>query len=498
MTAESAFELLTVAAMYRADARAMEGVPGFQLMRAAGEGLADIIHGRWPEGRILVLAGPGNNGGDGFVAAERLKTLGREVRLALLGDVSRLKGDAATAYDRWRGDTEPAGAEMVAEADIIVDALFGAGLDRPLEGKAAALVDAANAARHTGQAKILAVDMPSGVSGDTGAVMGTAIEADLTITFFRKKPGHVLWPGRGLAGEVRVIDIGIPEEVLPEVAVGLRENDPSLWLGQFPWPAAGGHKYDRGHAVVVSGPLGASGAARLAARPALRIGAGLVTVASPPDAMAENAAQLTAVMLHAIPDQAAFEEFIGDSRRNAILVGPGNGIGEVTRGRVLAALGLHKRAVLDADALTSFADAPPDLFKAIGSDCVLTPHAGEFARLFKDVDLAPGKIEAARAAARASGAVVLFKGPDTVVAAPDGRAMVTTNAPPNLATAGAGDVLGGFITGLLAQGMPAFEAANAAAWIHGRVAAEFGPGLISEDLSEGVPSVLKELKAWPG
>ena len=489
-------ELLPVGAMARADALAMAGgMPGFTLMRAAGLGCAALLHQRWPEGRVVVLSGPGNNGGDGFVIAERLKTLGRQVRLGLLGPVDRLRGDAATAHGLWRGETEPAAAGLLEGADIIVDALFGAGLDRPLAGQAAMLADAVQAARRRG-ARVLAVDVPSGVSGDTGMPLGPAVEADLTVTFFRRKPGHLLLPGRAMAGEVALIDIGIPESVLEEVACGWFENGPGLWLDTFPRPVLTGHKYDRGHAVAVSGGPFATGAARLAAMAALRIGAGLVTVASPEAAAAANAAHLTAIMLQPFADRAGFTEIIADRRRNAVLLGPGNGVGEETAARVLAALSLGKAVVLDADALTSFAQARDRLFEAIAANAapsVLTPHMGEFGRLFGEADLSRGKVDLALGAARRSSAIVLLKGADTVVAAPDGRVSINANAPPTLATAGAGDVLAGFITGLLAQGMPAFEAASAATWIHGEAAAAFGPGLIAEDLSGMVPGVLGAL-----
>jgi len=490
-------DLLTVGAMARADALAISGgIPGFRLMRAAGEGVADILHGRWPEGRVLVLAGPGNNGGDGFVIAERLKILGRGVRLGLLGSVDKLKADAATAQSRWRGATEGAHPDLLADADIIVDALFGAGLDRPLQDEAAQLAKAVNAARQERGVRVLAVDIPSGVHGDTGLPLGAAVRADLTVTFFRKKPGHLLMPGRAMAGEVRLIDIGIPQNVLAEVACGCFENRPALWLERLPRPSPEGHKYDRGHAVVVSGGAAATGAARLGAMGALRIGAGLVTVASPMDALAANAAHLTAIMLQPFADLTEFSHVIADRRRNAVLLGPGNGVGKATCERVLAVLRSGKAVVLDADAVTSFETSRKILFKAIAGSTgptVLTPHMGEFARLFGKPEPERGKVALALEAARQSGAVVLLKGPDTVVAAPDGRTSITANAPPTLATAGAGDVLAGFITGLLAQGMPAFEAASAAAWIHGEAANAFGPGLISEDLSDMVPAVLKEL-----
>ncbi len=479
--------LLSVAEMYAADRAAMAtGVSGSALMEAAGKGGAEEMLQRFGARPVAVLCGPGNNGGDGFVIARHLRAAGAPVRLALLGDKARLTGDAAAMAARWRGKAWPMSPAVLDQAALVVDAIFGAGLARDVDG-AAREVLAAAAARGLPS---VAVDVPSGVHGDSGEIRGYALPAAMTVTFFRRKPGHLLLPGRQFCGEVRVVDIGIPAAVLAAIGPQTRENMPASWAARFPWPRVDGHKYSRGHAVVASGPRGKSGAARLAARAALRAGAGLVTVLAPASAMAENAAQLTAVMLAEIRGADGFAAAIADRRRNAILIGPGNGVTAATRRHVLAALKTRRACVLDADALTVFARAPKTLFKAVRGPCLMTPHEGEFGRLF---DVAGGKLERARAAARASGAVVLLKGPDTVIAAPDGRAAINTNAPPTLATAGAGDVLAGIALGLLAQGMGPFDAGCAAAWLHGAAANHFGPGLIAEDLCETLPSALADL-----
>lgn len=479
--------LLSVAEMYAADRAAMAGgVSGLTLMEAAGKGVAEEILERFGSQPAAVLCGPGNNGGDGFVIARHLRAAGVPVRLALLGDKARLKGDAAAMAKRWRGQVRPMSPDLLDDATLVVDAIFGAGLTRDVDGEARDVLAAAEARGLPG----VAVDVPSGVHGDSGAICGYALPAAMTVTFFRRKPGHLLLPGRRYCGEVRVIDIGIPPAVLNDIGPQTWENTPRLWGTRFPRPRDDGHKYGRGHAVVASGPKGKSGAARLAARAALRAGAGLVTVLAPTSAMAENAAQLTAVMLAEIKGADGFADAIADRRRNAILIGPGNGVTAATRRHVLAALKTRRACVLDADALTVFARAPRTLFKAVRGPCLMTPHEGEFARLF-DVD--GGKLARARAAARASGAVVLLKGPDTVIAAPDGRAAINANAPPTLATAGAGDVLAGIALGLMAQGMDAFDAGCAAAWLHGDAARRFGPGLIAEDLSEILPAALADL-----
>jgi NAD(P)H-hydrate epimerase len=488
-------ELLTAEEMGRADRLTIEGgVPGAVLMDNAGRGVADAVSARFPDAAtVAVLCGPGNNGGDGFVAARYLMERGYAVRLGFDGDPAKLPADAADMAARFGKTPEPLSADLLAGADVIVDALFGAGLARPIKGKLAALIDAANASG----APIVAVDVPSGVDGTTGAVRGTAIQAVATVTFFRLKPGHLLLPGRLRCGAVDLVDIGIPDSVLATVKPNTFADDPELWLANYPWPTVEGHKYLRGHAVVVSGPIYSTGAARMAARGALRAGAGLVTVASPRDAIAVNAAQLTAIMVREADGARGLADLLADPRKNALLIGPGHGVGEGTRSMVLAALAATPRVVLDADALTSFADAPEMLFEAIKAreaPVVMTPHDGEFARLFGDI-AGDSKVDRARKAAARAGATILLKGADTVIAAPQGEAAINATASPWLATAGSGDVLGGIVLGMLAQGMSGFLGASAAVWLHGEAAKAFGPGLIAEDLPEMLPEVLRGLES---
>ncbi len=490
-------ELLDVEQMQTADRLTIAGgTPGFTLMKVAGHAVADAAAALAPSGPIVVVCGGGNNGGDGFVAAADLAARGRVVAVVLVGRREALKGDAALAAQEWKGEVLPAVPASLGYPALIVDALFGAGLSRPVAGEARAMIEAINAT----DAAVLAVDLPSGINGTTGEVMGVAVEATRTVTFFRRKTGHLLLPGRVHCGEIDVADIGIPASVLDEIKPRAFENAPELWREAFPVPRIDGHKYGRGHAVVVSGDLAATGAARLAARAGLRAGAGLVTVASPTGALAVNAAALTAVMVRPVDTPAQLASLLADKRLNACVIGPGVGVGSHTRDLVRSVLESGCGVVLDADALTSFADQPAVLFDAIkrtgAGSVVLTPHAGEFGRLFSSVNGAGvprSKLERTRFAARESGAVVLLKGADTVVAAPDGRASIAENAPPWLATAGAGDVLAGIIGGMLAQHVPAFEAASIGVWMHGEAAWEFGPGLIAEDLSEALPSVFRDL-----
>jgi ADP-dependent NAD(P)H-hydrate dehydratase / NAD(P)H-hydrate epimerase len=490
-------EVLTTAEMERADRLTIAaGTPGFALMLSAGQAVAEAAMDLVEEGPILVVAGRGNNGGDGFVAAAELAARGREVSVILLCERDSLQGDAASAARGWKYPVLPFNPQAIGKPALIVDALFGAGLNRPVKGDPQQMIEAINA----NGAPVLSVDLPSGVSGTSGAVMGVAIRATETVTFFRRKPAHLLLPGRIHCGRVRVVDIGIDASVLGEIRPQTFENVPPLWRKSFPVPQVDGHKYARGHVVAISGDIAATGAARLAARGSLRAGAGLVTLASPRDALAVNAAALTAVMVRATDTVIEFAELLTDKRFNACVIGPGAGLGERTRDFVLTAMSAKRHVVLDADALTSFADAPDHLFEAIkashNTEVVLTPHEGEFPRLFSDISNKHplrSKLERVRAAAERSGAVVLLKGPDTVVASPDGRATIAANAPPWLATAGAGDVLAGMIAGLLAQSVPAFEAACIGVWMHGEAAREAGPGLIAEDLPEVLPAVFRHL-----
>lgn len=496
------------------------GMPGIVLMENAGRAVARTAAGLVPPGaRIMILCGPGNNGGDGLIAARCLHESGHDVDVRLLKPADSLKGDALEAFRRL---PLPVNAAVVGEevagdlpgslirADLIVDALFGAGLDRPLEGAVADLVSVVNACG----SPVLAVDLPSGVSGADGAVLGgavlggpvlggpvpgEAVKAVASVTFFREKPGHLLYPGRGLCGKITVADIGIKAEVLEEIGPRTFVNAPDLWLDVWPRADPCGHKYARGHALIFGGPVSATGAARLSAGGALRAGAGLVTLASPPDALLVNACHLTAVMLKKVSGVGAIAELLADRRLNAVLIGPGYGVGGNCRAAVAAILAAGRATVLDADALTSFADDPRELFALVAGnpgDTILTPHEGEFARLFPDISGV--RLAQAVAAAKRSGAIVVLKGADTVIASPDGRAAINRNAPAWLATAGSGDVLAGIAAGLLAQGVPGFEAACQAVWLHGEAGREAGPGLTAEDLAGALKPAIRRLVEHAG
>lgn len=488
-------ELLTTAEMTEADRLTIAaGTPGIELMERAGEAVADAVAAAHAAAsKVVVLAGPGNNGGDGFVAARMLRERGYLVRILLVGDLAKLKGDAAQAAKLWDGQIEPASPAGLTDAGVVIDALLGAGLDRAVEGLALRMIEAINES----EIPAIAVDLPSGVNGTSGAVLGAAVRATRTVTFFRRKPGHLLLPGRRYCGLVTVADIGIKASTLACIRPQTFVNALPLWARMFPVPRIDGHKYSRGHAVVVSGGANSTGAARLAARGALRAGAGLLTIASPRDALAINAITNLSIMVRPVDGPQELSTFLADRRRNAIIMGPGLGVGTETRELVLAALSGERAVVLDADALTSFSDQPAALFAAIsgrgGFATVLTPHLGEFARLFPPAGGPSFKLEQARQAATRAGAFVVLKGPDTVIAAPDGRAAINDNAPPWLATAGAGDVLAGLIGGLLAQGMPGFEAAAAGVWLHGEAGNQVGPGLIAEDLPEVLPRIYRDL-----
>jgi ADP-dependent NAD(P)H-hydrate dehydratase / NAD(P)H-hydrate epimerase len=478
--------LLSVAQTAEADRRAIAmGTPGSLLMQNAGNAVVREIIRRWSPRTVCVLCGPGNNGGDGFVAAIALAQAGWPVRVALLGQRENLRGDARLYAMRWNGSIEPLSPAAIDGAELIVDALFGSGLSRPLDPPVAAVLAAATRRG----LPLIAVDIPSGVMGDTGASMGAAA-ASCTVTFARKKPGQLLLPGRDLCGDVVVADIGFPSGVIESLNVDCWENDPALWRADLPQAESSANKYTRGHALLCGGfPM--TGAARMAARAAARAGAGLTTIAVPQIAFAVYAAALTSIMVQPLARESDLTRLLSDPRYTAFLIGPGAGVNAATRGAVLELLATARPVLLDADAISVFESAADELAQAIRGPCVLTPHEGEFARLF---DLKGDKLLRARAAARHSGAVIVLKGADTVIAAADGRAIVNANAPATLATAGSGDVLGGLILGLLAQGMDAFWAAAAGVWMHSAAAAAFGPGLLAEDLPDLLPAVLRQLQ----
>ena len=477
--------LLSVRQMGDADRLAVAAcLPGVQLMHNAGRAVAREIMLRWSPRAVTVLCGPGNNGGDGFVVALQLADAGWPVRLALLGAREQLKGEAAYHAALWQGPVEQVSHAALQGAGLVVDALFGAGLARALGGPA---LETLAAAAHK-QLPIVSIDVPSGLMGDTGEGMG-AVPAVLTVTFFRKKPGHVLLPGRVLCGEVVVADIGTPASVLAQIRPDTFENDPALWQAHLFQPQIGGNKYSRGHALVY-GAYPMTGAARLAARAAARMGAGLTTIAVPEVALPVYAAALTSIMVQPMAGLPDLQRLLLDKRFTALLIGPGAGVNDTTRLAALAMLATGRATLLDADAMTVFEYDPTALSRAIIGPCVITPHSGEFAKVFAG---AGDKLTRARAAARLSGAVVVLKGADTVIAAPDGRAVINTNAPATLATAGAGDVLGGMVLGLMAQGVDPFLAASAAVWLHGAAATAFGPGLMAEDLPDALPAVFSSL-----
>jgi hydroxyethylthiazole kinase-like uncharacterized protein yjeF len=446
-------ELLTPAQMYQADELAIaSGITEAQLIENAGRAVAEEITRRYGARKTVVLCGPGNNGADGKVAARYLRQWGWPATIS----------------------------DDIAGAELIVDALYGAGLNRNFSHELADKINSAGV-------PIIAIDVPSGLDGLTGHPRGASVKADLTVTFFRKKPAHLLLPGRMLCGEVVVADIGFPAAVLPELKIQLCENTkPGL-----PSLDSSTHKYKRGHAVIVSGAKFNTGASRLAALAALKVGAGLVTIAGHEDELSVHAAHTTALMLAQTNTALALGMFLNDKRRNAGCIGPAAGVGSETSAKIRAVLASGAATVLDADALTSFAQNPTELFAAIAEyperPVILTPHEGEFARLFSDLaDISEAKHERAVKAAKRSGAIIILKGADTVIASPDGRAAINSNAPPSLATAGSGDVLAGLVTGLLAQGMPAFEAACAAVWLHGEAATRCPRSFTAEDLVQGI------------
>jgi hydroxyethylthiazole kinase-like uncharacterized protein yjeF len=492
-------ELLLPVEMGKVDRRAIAAGPfsGRALMENAGRAVLREILARFPGVRHhAVLCGPGNNGGDGYVVARLLAETGLPVTVFAEGSPGP-GSDAAIAAERFAGTVRPL-AEFQPHRDwLVVDALYGAGLSRELSADARR---AANVSAEVGST-VIAIDVPSGLDGATGKLDTGAFRADLTVTFVRRKPGHLLEPGRSACGELVLADIGIGDGVVAEVGSKTFGNVPALWLPYLPRPATDTHKYRRGHCAVFSGGPSSTGAARLAALSAARAGAGAVTVLAGKEAVAANAAHLTAVMVREAVGMGDVLGFIEERKVASLVFGPGLGRRPKVASFLLELLEsapAQVATVIDADGI-SVLEGRLDEFvlalKARPRPAVLTPHEGEFARLFPGIasDDALSKLERARRAAKSVSAVVVLKGPDTVIAAPDGRAAINANGAPWLATAGSGDVLAGVIGGLLAQGMPAWEAACAAVWIHAEAGARAGAGLVADDLPQALAPVLRDL-----
>ncbi|AIJ55146.1 YjeF family domain-containing protein [Brucella abortus F6/05-3] len=499
------FELLTPEEMARADRLTMEGgiKDGFALMLAAGRAVADIAQHMFPQKQpVAVLCGPGNNGGDGYVAAQYLLEAGYEA-VCFAAAPPRQGTDAMRASIFYKGQVRDLNEFSPVSFGGIIDALYGAGLARAVEGAQATVIDAVNASG----LPVVAVDLPSGISGATGMALGAAMRAKATVTFFRKKPGHLLQPGRAHCGIIHIADIGIPDRILGEINPRVFENSPELWADSLPSPAVDAHKYSRGHAAVFSGAMHSTGAARLSAMAAARSGTGAVTLLSPPDALAVNAAHLTSIMVRETRSQQDAAQFITDRKVAAAVLGPGYGNPAFARDYTKMLLsaasgkaGQFRGLVLDADGITAFENKPDELFdthRSSATALVLTPHEGEFKRLFPDIaEDNTSKIDKARKAAMRANAVVIYKGPDTVIAEPGGLAVINSNGTPFLATAGSGDVLTGIVCGLLAQGMAPFAAACASVWVHADAARRFGHGLIAEDLPAQLSAVWSSLSRF--
>lgn len=487
-------EILSTKQMYKADQLAIKtGVSSEELMENAGAGVTAHITANWNPRRTMVFCGPGNNGGDGYVIARHLIDAGWDVTVVSSHDPAVLQGDAAQMYARC-----PVKVKNVRDLlniawnyQLVIDAVFGAGFHGELPKDVQSTFDQA---KEKGAA-IIAVDVPSGVDGDKGIVCSSTPMAAMTVTFFKPKFGHLLHPARAHCGKLYVVDIGIPATVLSGMDIKAFQNDPSLWGRQFPKLSVTGHKYDRGHAAIVGGGIANTGAARIAARNCLRIGAGAVTLLSSPSALLVYAQALEAIMVSPIADIEMFKEFLTSKRIRSVLIGPANGVNERTKVFTLAALGSASDVVIDADAITVFKDDPAQLFEAIKSKkhghVVLTPHEAEFDRLF---NLTGSALEKCKSATRESGAIVLLKGATTVAAAPDGRVTLNVNAPPWLATAGSGDALAGLITGLMLGFEDPLMAVSAGIWIHSEAAQQFGVGLIAEDIEKCIPRILQEFR----
>ena len=485
--------IVTASEMYRAEeSAARAGVSKLELMENACQSIVSEITSRWTPRKTLVLCGPGQNGGDGLGVACLLQQRRWIIDVVRCFPDKGFEGNAQIMSERWGGPWMDEESVRLEDYALVVDAVLGIGLKRELEPRLSSFFEKINALN----IDVVAVDIPTGISSGTGDVLGGSLHANLTVTFGWPKPGHFLLPGKDICGQIVVSDIGVTEENLTLEARAIRVNGPNLWLDKIPRIKPEAHKYHRGHSVIIGGgSTNSTGAARLAAEASLRSGSGLATLWVPSDALADYSSAPAAILLEGRAELPQMSEFLADDRKNVVLIGPGCGVSEETRILTKKILSSSKKVVLDADALTSFSANPTILFDLISSDTVLTPHSGEFAKLFKELSYGD-KISLTRAAAKTSGAIIIYKGNDTVIAEPGGKAVVNFNAPTNLATAGTGDVLSGIVSGLLAQGCSPFAASCISVWCHSRAASYGGKGLIADDLLQKIPKVFQELEGY--
>ena len=485
--------IVTASEMYRAEeAAARAGVSKLELMENACQSVVSEVTSRWTPRKTLVLCGPGQNGGDGLGVACLLQQRRWLIDVVRCFPDKGFEGNAQIMSERWGGPWMDLESVRLEDYALVVDAVLGIGLKRELEARLSRFFEKINALN----IDVVAVDIPTGISSDTGAVLGGSLQANLTVTLGWPKPAHLLLPGKSVCGQIVVSDIGVGENNLGNDAPSIKINGPNLWWDKIPRLRPENHKYHRGHSVIVGGgSKNSTGAARLAAEASLRSGSGLVTLWVPSDALVDYSSAPAAILLEGRDAPLEISEFLKDDRKNVVLIGPGCGVSEQTRILTKQILLSPKRVVLDADALTSFSPNPAVLFDLISSNTVLTPHSGEFAKLFKGLSYGD-KISLTRAAAKTSGAIIIYKGNDTVIAEPGGKAVVNFNAPTNLATAGTGDVLSGIVSGLLAQGCSPFDASCISVWCHSRAATYAGQGLIADDLLQKIPKVFQELEGY--
>lgn len=487
------FEILTAQEMRQADQSAIAaGAKGIELMTAAGHAVAHKIAQEFAPCPVLVLCGKGNNGGDGFIVAGLLEKAGWPVRVACLSKITELKGDAALAAKTFSGKVEALNSNLgIKDARIVVDAVFGTGFTGTLEPELVTLFDKVRAKSPA----VIAVDMPSGIDADSGTIAEGTLKADITVTFCRRKIAHMIYPSRTWCGRVVRSDIGIDDSVIAQQTVLAYENNPALWVASLPVPGHDSHKFTRGHVSVYGGTF-RTGAAALAARAAQRAGAGLVSIASADSAQLYYRLAAASLMVDECNTLDDYKAILADERRTAAVIGPGalpaQGGEEDLRAAVLAAVATPKVVVLDGDVFRAFEHQPAQLFGQLDpTRHVMTPHAGEFLRLFGTPD--GSKLDQARAAAKKANAVIVYKGADTIIAAPEGLAVIDVSGPPTLATAGSGDVLAGLIAGFAAQGMPAFFAACASVYLHSHSARLHGLGLTAEDIISNIHQALNHL-----
>jgi len=461
----------------------------YEFMERAGHEVFKLIENNFTKKQsVIVLCGPGNNGGDGFVVARYLMEEGYKVKVYTFANKDNYIGDALEALKNFKGVIKALSFFNLEKKALIVDALFGIGLKRKIKGRLKKIFQQIKKSNNP----VVSVDIPSGISSSDGKILGSAIKATFTVTFHRKKAGHVLGDGKEFSGKLSVVDIGFSNKKMKNRYI---ENSPHLWVKYFPWKKISGHKYSRGRVVVHGGQKEFTGATILSAQAALRTGTGSVKIICSKNTLQIYSLKFPSVLKTEINNIYQLEKFLKKEKITSILIGPGAGSNKKVKEIVKLILRKVKYAVIDADALTCFKNDLKSLYNLLDKNKIITPHLGEFHRIFPTIKKKLNNVDKVLIATKLTKSNIVLKGSSTIIISYDKKIIINDHSSSELAVIGSGDVLSGLIVSLVGdKKMSPFLAGCAATWIHGDIAKKYGKGLIAEDIVKGIPAALKRLK----